>query len=185
MIRPASLVPETAVKGIAFVKNESGPLCERPLERESLNMCGFGSDTTPKRVLIVDDHSIVRRGLTELLGQQPGLRICAAAASGEEALAIVERQTIDLAIVDISLGQMDGIELTREFKQRYPDMLVLILSMHDECLYAERARRAGAAGYVAKQGGGDALLEAISRILRDQGNHQTTDQSQFTHFTSA
>jgi DNA-binding NarL/FixJ family response regulator len=140
-----------------------------------MDMCGLGSDPTPKKVLIVDDHSIVRRGLTEFLGQQPDLCICAAAASAEEALEIAEGQPIDLAIVDISMGQMDGITLTRELKQRYPEILVLILSMHDESLYGARARRAGAAGFVAKQDGSDALLEAISRILRDQDHHPTNE----------
>lgn len=138
-------------------------------------MCGPGSDSNPKKVLIVDDHSIVRRGLTEFLGQQPDLCICAAASSGEEALEIVEGQPIDLAIVDISMGRMDGIELTERLKRRYPEMLVLILSMHDESLYGERARRAGAAGFVAKQDGGDALLEAISRILSDPNHHDTNE----------
>jgi len=138
-------------------------------------MCGLGSETTPTKVLIVDDHSIVRRGLTELLGQQPDLCICAAVGSAEEALGIIEGQPVDLAVVDISLGRMDGIELTRELKRKHPEILVLILSMHDESLYGERARRAGAAGFVAKQDGGDALLEAISRILPGRGNHQTSD----------
>jgi len=138
-------------------------------------MCGLGSETTPKRVLIVDDHSIVRRGLTELLGQQPGLCVCAAVGSAEEALDLSTRQPVDLAIVDISMGQMDGIELTRELKRRHPDIIVLILSMHEESLYGERARRAGAAGFVAKQDGGDALLEAISRIFSDQSHHHKSD----------
>lgn len=137
-------------------------------------MCEPGSDSPLTKVLIVDDHSIVRRGLAELLGQQPNLCICAAVGSGEEALETAANQPIDLAIVDISMGQMDGIELTRELKQRHPEMLVLILSMHDESLYGARAYRAGAAGFVAKQDGGDVLLEAISRIL-SEGHLPTSD----------
>jgi len=138
-------------------------------------MGGVGSDTADRRVLIVDDHAIVRRGLTELLAQQPGLCVCAAVGSGEEALELAATQPVDLAVVDISMGQMDGIELTNELKRRYPEMLVLILSMHDESLYGERARCAGAAGFVAKQDGGDALLEAIAQILRGQSHYHTNE----------
>jgi len=132
-----------------------------------------GNDTTGKRVLIVDDHFIVRRGLTELLEQQPGFCVCASAASGEEALEAAARGPVDLAIVDISMGHMDGLELTQELKRRYPEMIVLILSMHEESLYGNRARQAGAAGFVAKQDGGDALLKAISHVLSGQSHYRT------------
>jgi len=140
-----------------------------------MNMCGLGDDTIRKKVLIVDDHSIVRRGLTELLGQQPDLCVCAAVGSGEEALETAATQPVDLAVVDISMGQMDGIELTNELKRRYPEMIVLILSMHDESVYGDRARRAGAAGFVAKHDGGSALLKAIAQVLRGQSHYHTNE----------
>ena len=133
-----------------------------------MTMCSLSSDAARKRVLIVDDHFIVRRGLSELLEQQPDLCVFAAVGSGEEALELAGKEPVDLAIVDISIGQMDGIELTEELKRRYPEMLVLILSMHDESVYGERARRAGAAGFVAKHDGGNALLEAIAQLFRGQ-----------------
>lgn len=128
-------------------------------------MCRLDDAPAPKHVLVVDDHYIVRRGLTELLSQQPGLTVFAAVASAEEALEVVRREPVDLAIVDISLGGMDGLELTIRLKRDYPDLPVLILSMHDKVPYADRAQQAGAYGFVAKQEAGDEVLLAIRRIL--------------------
>jgi DNA-binding NarL/FixJ family response regulator len=133
-----------------------------------MDICEPDGDVRRKKVLIVDDHFIVRRGLTQLLEQQANVRVCATAASAEEALELAAQESFDLAIVDISMGQMDGLELTQELKNRHPNIIVLVLSMYDESLYGERARQAGAAGFVAKQDGGDALLEAISHVLSGQ-----------------
>ena len=138
-------------------------------------MCGLSRESARKRVLIVDDHYIVRRGLTELLGQQPDLAVCAVAASGEEALELTDRQCVDLAIVDISLGQMDGLQLTEELKRRHPNLIVLILSMHDELHYGKRALGAGASGFVAKQNGGETLLEAIRQVLGGQSYYRQSN----------
>lgn len=134
---------------------------------------GLSNGSARKNVLIVDDHDVVRRGLAQLLSQQPDLMVCAAVASAEEALEVVERQGVDLIIVDISLGETDGIQLTVRLKHKYPDLVVLIVSMYDELLYGERALRAGASGFVAKQNAGDTLLHAIRDVLNGQTYYRT------------
>jgi two-component system invasion response regulator UvrY len=116
-------------------------------------------------VLIVDDHYVVRRGLTQFLGEQPDLDVREAVGSAEQALEAVERESIDLAIVDISLGQTDGITLTDLIKRKHPEIVILILSMHDEQFFGPRAQRAGAAGFVAKQDAPDKILDAIHQVL--------------------
>lgn len=126
------------------------------------------SEVGKKNILIVDDHYMVRRGLVEFLSQQPDLTVCDAVATAQEALDVADREPVDLAIVDISLGQIDGITLTDMLKQRHPNLIILILSMHDEHLYGPRALRAGASGFVAKQQAGDTLLDAIHRVLSGQ-----------------
>jgi DNA-binding NarL/FixJ family response regulator len=117
------------------------------------------------RVLIVDDHATVRRGLTQLLGQQAGLRVCGAVGSAEQALQFMQQQRVDLAIIDISLGQMDGIQLTRKLRGEYPDLRIVIFTMHDPSHYAPRALSAGASGFVVKQEGSETLLPAIRHVL--------------------
>jgi DNA-binding NarL/FixJ family response regulator len=110
------------------------------------------SQTTKRRILIVDDHAIVRLGMRQLIAAEPDLSICCEAETGEEALALALNAKPDLAIVDLSLGTMHGLELVRQLHQALPDMPVLVLSMHDEALFAERAVRAGARGYLTKKG---------------------------------
>lgn len=123
-------------------------------------------DTSARtRILIVDDHYVMRRGLCELLNQRPGFAVGAAVANAQEALEVARQEPFDLAIVDISLGETDGIELTGKLKSENPKLIVLILSMHDEAQYGVRAARAGASGFVAKQHAGEMLLPAIDRVL--------------------
>ena len=133
-----------------------------------MNMHDDGTASVGTRVLVVDDHYIMRRGLTELLGQQPNFTVGAAVNNAEEALEIARGERFDLAIVDISLGRMDGIELTDRLKTEHPELTVLILSMHEEQQYADRALRAGASGFVAKQRAGEILLGAIHQVLRGE-----------------
>ena len=123
------------------------------------------SDGAKTRVLLVDDHPILRQGLANVLNQQSHLSVCGEASDSVEALALAERLRPDLALVDLSLRHGDGIELLKDLRVRQPEMLTLVLSMHDEALYAERALRAGARGYVMKQEKIDRLLLAISRVL--------------------
>jgi two-component system invasion response regulator UvrY len=135
------------------------------LDWQDMTPCGSGGRTGKTNVLIVDDHQAVRRGLTQLLSEQPDLAVCGAVASAEQALETVEREPIDLAIVDISLEHMDGITLADALKRRHPEIVILILSMHDEHFYGPRALRAGAAGFVAKQDAPDTIVEAIHEVL--------------------
>ena len=121
--------------------------------------------TEKARVLLVDDHPIMRQGLANVLNQQTHLVVCGEASDSVEALALADRLQPDLALVDLSLRQGDGIELLKDLRVRQPQMLTLVLSMHDEALYAERALRAGARGYVMKQEKIERLLLAISRVL--------------------
>ena len=131
-------------------------------------------DAGKTRILLVDDHPILRQGLANVLNQQAHLCICGEASDSAEALALAERLRPDLALVDLSLRNGDGIELLKDLRVRQPQMLTLVLSMHDEALYAERALRAGARGYVMKQEKLDRLLLAISRVL--SGSIYVSDQ---------
>ena len=121
--------------------------------------------TDKTRIFLIDDHPILRQGLANVLNQQATLCVCGEASEPSEALDAVERLQPDLALVDLSLHSGDGIELLKDLRVRQPRMLTLVLSMHDEALYAERALRAGARGYVMKQEKIDRLLLAISRVL--------------------
>jgi two-component system, NarL family, response regulator FusR len=126
-----------------------------------------GKSTSPGRatqILIVDDHPIIREGLTHLLNLQEDLHVCGAAGSAEEALAAMERQP-DMAIVDISLQSGSGLELVRTLRHRYPDLAILVLSMHDETIFAERALRSGANGYLMKLEATEHVMGAIREIL--------------------
>ncbi len=117
------------------------------------------------KILLVDDHPIVRQGLAELIEQEEDLVICGEAQSGFEALQAIAAAKPDLAIVDISLQGTNGLELIKQIKAGHSDVPVLVLSMHDETLYAERALRAGARGYVMKEEATARLITAIRRVL--------------------
>jgi DNA-binding NarL/FixJ family response regulator len=120
------------------------------------------------RILLVDDHPMLRRGLAALIGSEAGLTVCAEAASVAEALAALDQHSPDLAIVDLALEKSDGLELLREMRLRHPRVPALVLSMHDEEVYGERALRAGARGYVSKQQLDDSVLQAIHQVLRGE-----------------
>ena len=122
------------------------------------------------RILLVDDHPIVREGLAEMINRQPGLRVCGQAEDREQALAAVEACKPDLAIVDLALNGQPGIELIKDLRACHPDLRVLVLSMHDEQVHAERVIRAGACGYIAKQEAAARILTAIQRVL-EGGNY--------------
>jgi DNA-binding NarL/FixJ family response regulator len=119
---------------------------------------------TRKRLLVVDDHPILRRGLTALI-ESAGLDVHAVVGTRAAALASMRESQPDLAIVDLSLGDEDGLSLIKEMKTRYPKVPSLVLSMHDEAIYAERALNAGALGYVTKQQLDETVLSAIRRVL--------------------
>jgi len=116
-------------------------------------------------ILIVDDHSIVRRGLIQLINQEPDLRVCGEAENAAQALEIIKRQQVDVAIVDISLHGINGIQLTEKIKSIRPNLPVLILTMHEEVVYAKRALHAGVEGYVTKSEAAEKIVTAIRQVL--------------------
>ncbi len=120
------------------------------------------------RVLVVDDHPIVRQGLALLINREPDLQVCGEAEEGRSAMQAIETLRPDIVILDISLGGPDGLELLKQLRARDADLPVLILSMHDESIYAERVLRAGANGYIMKQEATEVVLTAIRRILDGQ-----------------
>ncbi len=126
---------------------------------------GAEAGDSPARILIVDDHPIVREGLTLLLAGQPDLTVCAQAGDAAEALRLVEAARPDLIIIDISLKCGNGIDLIKRIKARDPSARMLVSSMHDEALYAERALHAGAAGYINKQEATRKIVDAIRCVL--------------------
>jgi DNA-binding NarL/FixJ family response regulator len=121
--------------------------------------------TQKRRILLVDDHPIFRDGITQLINYNPDLKVCGGVASAPQALSAVEELQPDLVIVDISIEGTNGIELMKCIRARYPSLPVLIVSMHDENIYAERALRAGARGYIMKAAPSEKVIEAIRRIL--------------------
>lgn len=121
-----------------------------------------------KNILIVDDHPIVRQGVRHVIEQEPDLRVCAEAESASEALHALQNHKLDLAIVDISLKGTDGLELTKWIRAQDEKLPVLIMSMHDESLYAERVLRAGAHGYIMKAEVADKIVGAVRRVLKGE-----------------
>ncbi|PZR75206.1 MAG: DNA-binding response regulator [Chthoniobacterales bacterium] len=117
------------------------------------------------KVLLVDDHAVVRGGLAQLISGEPDLAVCGEAPSAEAAVQLAEKVKPDLAIVDITLGGVNGIELIKNLKAIQPNLQILVLSMHDESHYAERALRAGAHGYVMKREARDQIMQAIRTVL--------------------
>jgi DNA-binding NarL/FixJ family response regulator len=120
------------------------------------------------KILIVDDHPVVREGLIRRINRQPDLVVCGEAGAAAEALKAIAGCRPDLVIVDLTLQDKGGLELIKDLQTRYPKLRVLVLSMHDEKLYAERALRAGAMGYVMKQEATEHVIEAIRRVLGGQ-----------------
>jgi DNA-binding NarL/FixJ family response regulator len=123
---------------------------------------------TPRRVLLVDDHAIVRHGLAALLAGEPDLAVCGEAATVAEALDALEKLRPDVAIVDITLKDENGLDFIREARRRGHAQPMLVLSMHDEATHAEKALRAGAQGYVMKEQGDESLLHAVRAVLKGE-----------------
>jgi len=121
-----------------------------------------------KKIFIIDDHEIVRYGLKQLINNEPNMVICGEADCESTALENIKKTNPDFLIVDISLDGVDGIELIKIIKLNYKNMPILCLSMHDEKLFAERALRAGAGGYLMKEGGTKDIVFAIKKILNGE-----------------
>lgn len=126
-----------------------------------------------KRILLVDDHALLRRGLKALIETEPDLVVCAEAATRNDGIEMISSSKPNLVIADLSLQDSDGLEMIKDIRKLFPRLPVLALSMHDEQVYAERALRAGAGGYVTKQEMDDTILIAIRRVLA--GNIYTSE----------
>lgn len=124
-----------------------------------------GTAVKKHRLFIVDDHPITRQGVTVLINQEADMTVCGEADSAPLAMDLIPKAAPDLAIIDITLKTTSGIELMKNIKALLPEMPVLIMSMHDESLYAERALRAGAKGYIMKHEASEKILTAIRRVL--------------------
>lgn len=120
------------------------------------------------KIFIVDDHPIVRQGLAQLINQETDFSVCCEASDMSSALQGLQECTPDVVVVDISLGQESGIRLIEEILFKKPEMLILVLSMHDEFLYAERCLKSGAKGYVMKQEPPEKVILALKRLLKGE-----------------
>lgn len=117
------------------------------------------------RIAIADDHAIVRKGLRQIISEAPDLDVVAEAASADELLTLLRCRPVDAVILDLTLGNRDGIDVVKHIRSEFPGLPVLILSMHSEEAFALRALRAGASGYLQKETAPETLLEAIRRIV--------------------
>ncbi len=120
------------------------------------------------RILLVDDHPLVRERLAEVINREADLTVCAEAEDRHQAIELIKTRHPGLVIVDITLRNSDGLELIKDIHSRWPGLLMLVVSMHDESLYAERVLRAGARGYITKQEATRSILRAIRRVLEGQ-----------------
>jgi DNA-binding NarL/FixJ family response regulator len=124
--------------------------------------------TARRRILILDDHPITRYGLTQLINHEPDLLVCGDAESAAQALAAMRSARPDLVLADITMPGKSGFEFIKDLQAQYPAVPVLVISMHDERIYAERVLRAGGRGYIMKNEGGEKVLEAIRQVLKGQ-----------------
>jgi DNA-binding NarL/FixJ family response regulator len=120
---------------------------------------------THHRLLLVDDHPVVREGLGARLDAEPDLEIVGLAADAHQAMELIESQKPDLVITDLSLGGKPGLELVKDLEKQHPNLPVLVLSIHDESLWAERVLRAGAEGYIMKSQATQKVVDAVRHIL--------------------
>ncbi|HVY22942.1 MAG TPA: response regulator transcription factor [Steroidobacteraceae bacterium] len=120
------------------------------------------------RLIIIDDHPLVREGLKQLLAEQPDFQIAGEASNAAQARQLIAQTKPDVAVLDLTLGQDDGIELTRWIRENYPDLRILILSMQEEALYAERLLRLGVSAYVMKSAAETDFLSALRKVARGQ-----------------
>jgi len=121
-----------------------------------------------KKLLLVDDHPMTRLGMAQLINKQPDLEVCGEAGNPAEALDQIARGGADLLVTDLTMPGRSGVEFIKDIAALHPTLPILIVSMHDEFIYAERALRAGARGYIMKEAGGENLLAAIRQVLSGQ-----------------
>jgi DNA-binding NarL/FixJ family response regulator len=121
-----------------------------------------------KRLLLVDDHPFMRVGLATLIDRQPDLAVCGEAGNPAEAFHALEKTKPDLILTDLTMPGRSGLEFIKDLRAAEPELAILVVSMHDEAVHAERALRAGARGYIMKEAGGENLLNAIRQVLRGE-----------------
>ncbi len=121
-----------------------------------------------RRILIVDDHPFMRAGLAHLIDKQPGLTVSGEAGDPASALRELAKGPVDLVLTDITMPGRSGIEFIKDLQASHPGLPILVVSMHDEMIYAERVLRAGARGYIMKEAGGEAMLVALRQVLDGQ-----------------
>lgn len=124
------------------------------------------------RIFIVEDHRMMREAYQLLLEMEPDLEVCGSAATGEEALSALKSTATDLVLVDVSLPGISGIELVKALQKSHPDLPTLVISGHDETVYADQALRAGARGYLDKKGLSHIMLDAIRQVLDGETYNQ-------------
>lgn len=134
-----------------------------------------------RRLFLIEDHPVTREGFAQLLNYQSDLHVCGQAGTAAKAMLGIDTLRPDLAIVDISLAESNGLELIKDIKTRHPRIPVLVLSTHDESLYAERALRAGARGYVMKQAPTSELMKAIREVLAGEIYLSDAMRTRFVH----
>lgn len=132
---------------------------------ENQSSAAIKKNPEKSRIFIVDDHAMFREGLRQLIEREPDFSVCGDVATAAEALPAISKLKPDLLIVDISLSGTSGIDLIKAIREKHEDLPVLVVSMHEETLYAERALRAGAMGYVMKQEPGKTVKAAIRKVL--------------------
>jgi DNA-binding NarL/FixJ family response regulator len=163
------------------------------MKARGVHQSGKGQAAARRTIVIVDDHPIVRDGLTRLINEQSDFIVVAEAEGPPDALHAINAERPDLVILDLTLANGDGLELCKQLHDLHPDLPVLVLSMHDEAFYAERSLRAGAAGYVMKQERPETVIAAARAVLAGQaylsermaakllqsirGNHGETEQA--------
>jgi len=123
---------------------------------------------TSHKIFLVEDHPVTREGFAQLINYQKDLEVCGQAGTVAKAIVGIDISKPDLVIVDISLADSNGLELIKDIKSRYPGLPILVLSMHDESVYAERALRAGAKGYVMKQAPTSEVMSAVRQVLKGE-----------------
>ncbi len=121
-----------------------------------------------RRILVVDDHPMTRHGVTQLINREPDLKVCGEAATAHQALAAIPATRPDLVLADITMPGKSGLEFIKDLQALHPELAVLVMSMHEENIYAERVLRAGGRGYIMKSEGGEKLLAAIRQVLQGQ-----------------
>jgi DNA-binding NarL/FixJ family response regulator len=168
--------PEMGIDGRSEAGYDLLAVMKSPAKPSKKKMVSSGPRKT--RIFIVDDHPMMRQGLMQLIGNEEDLEVCGEAEDAPTALEQIEELRPDLAILDISLRSGNGLELIKDLQVCQPELPILVLSMHDESLYAERVLKAGGRGYVMKQEGGKKIMEAVRHILTGQTYVSPTIASQ-------